>query len=127
MVRASLASEIKRIDRRSGFGHEGSFGQTGPLCDLYPCFYRAWARSGVDAQYDAASAYIKSQAHAGWTLIRSRYDDGGYSGGSTDRPDLQRLDTVVRLENGKEWLASVKERQKPPLKYEPPRLMGVTS
>jgi hypothetical protein len=35
---------------------------------------------------DAASAYIKSQAHAGWTLLRSRYDDGGYSGGSTDRP-----------------------------------------
>jgi site-specific DNA recombinase len=41
----------------------------------------------LDAQYDAASAYIRSQAHAGWTLIRSRYDDGGYSGGSTDRPD----------------------------------------
>src|SRR6266699_6088895 len=33
------------------------------------------------------SPYIKSQAHAGWALIRSRYDDGGYSGGSTDRPD----------------------------------------
>jgi hypothetical protein len=32
------------------------------------------------------------QAHAGWTLIRSRYDDGGYSGGSTDRPDLQLRD-----------------------------------
>ena len=47
--------------------------------------------SSLDAQYDAASAYIKSQAHAGWTLIRSRYDDGGYSGGSTDRPNLQRL------------------------------------
>jgi hypothetical protein len=44
--------------------------------------------NSLDAQYDAASAYIKSQAHAGWTLIRSRYDDGGYSGGSTDRPDL---------------------------------------
>jgi site-specific DNA recombinase len=43
--------------------------------------------NSLDAQYDAASAYIKSQAHAGWTLIRSRYDDGGYSGGSTDRPD----------------------------------------
>jgi len=41
--------------------------------------------NSLDAQYDAASAYIKSQAHAGWTLIRSRYDDGGYSGGSTDR------------------------------------------
>jgi DNA invertase Pin-like site-specific DNA recombinase len=48
------------------------------------------------AQYDAASAYIKSQAHAGWTLIRSRYDDGGYSGGSTDRPDLQKLLDDIR-------------------------------
>jgi site-specific DNA recombinase len=47
--------------------------------------------NSLDAQYEAASAYIKSQAHAGWTLIRSRYDDGGYSGGSTDRPDLQKL------------------------------------
>ena len=44
--------------------------------------------NSLDAQYEAASAYIKSQAHAGWTLIRSRYDDGGYSGGSTARPDL---------------------------------------
>jgi len=31
--------------------------------------------NSLDAQYDAASAYIKSQAHAGWALIRSRYDD----------------------------------------------------
>src|SRR5712671_2690405 len=36
--------------------------------------------NSLDAQYDAGSAYIKSQAHAGWNLIRSRYDDGGYSG-----------------------------------------------
>src|ERR1700694_4939146 len=48
------------------------------------------------AKYDAASAYIKSQAHAGWALIRSRYDDGGYSGGSTDRPDLQKLLDDIR-------------------------------
>src|SRR3954468_11143068 len=41
--------------------------------------------NSLDAQHDAASAYIKSQAHAGWTLIRSRYDDGGYSGGSNTR------------------------------------------
>ena len=47
--------------------------------------------NSLDAQYEAAFAYIKSQAHAGWTPIRSRYDDGGYSGGSTDRPDLQKL------------------------------------
>src|SRR3954453_1251967 len=52
--------------------------------------------NSLDAQHDAASAYIKSQAHAGWTLIRSRYDDGGYSGGSTDRPDLQRLLDDIR-------------------------------
>src|SRR5258706_15806371 len=45
--------------------------------------------NSLDAQYEAASAYIKSQAHAGWT--RSRYDDGGYSGGSTDPPDLHKL------------------------------------
>jgi DNA invertase Pin-like site-specific DNA recombinase len=47
--------------------------------------------NSLDAQYDAASAYIRSQAHAQWTLVRTRYDDGGYSGGSTDRPALQRL------------------------------------
>ena len=53
--------------------------------------------NSLDAQYDAASAYIKSQAHASdLTLIRSRYDDGGYSGGSTDRPDLQRLLEDIR-------------------------------
>src|SRR5512141_1538974 len=47
--------------------------------------------NSLDAQYDAASAYIRSQAHAHWTFVRTRYDDGGYSGGSTDRPALQRL------------------------------------
>jgi site-specific DNA recombinase len=52
--------------------------------------------NSLDAQYEAASAYIKSQAHAGWAQIRARYDDGGYSGGSTDRPDLQRLLDDIR-------------------------------
>src|SRR5262245_59800062 len=47
--------------------------------------------NSLDAQNDAAQAYIRSQAHAGWTLIRHRYDDGGFSGGSTDRPALQQL------------------------------------
>ena len=47
--------------------------------------------NSLDAQYDAAQAYIRSQAHAGWSLIRRRYDDGGFSGGSTDRPALQQL------------------------------------
>jgi DNA invertase Pin-like site-specific DNA recombinase len=52
--------------------------------------------NSLDAQYDASSAHIKSQAHAGWTLIKARYDDGGYSGGSTDRPNLQRLLEDIR-------------------------------
>ncbi|MBZ0215776.1 MAG: recombinase family protein [Fimbriimonadaceae bacterium] len=47
--------------------------------------------NSLDAQRDAAEAYVRSQAHAGWILVRTRYDDGGYSGGSTDRPALQRL------------------------------------
>src|ERR1039457_1364769 len=52
--------------------------------------------NSLDAQYEAASAYIKRQAHAGWTLIRSRYDDEGYYSGSTDRPDLQKLLDDIR-------------------------------
>ena len=47
--------------------------------------------NSLDAQYDASQAYIRSQAHAGWTMVRSKYDDGGFSGGNTDRPALQRL------------------------------------
>ena len=52
--------------------------------------------NSLDAQYDASQAYIRSQAHAGWTLVRSKYDDGGFSGGNTDRPALQRLLDDVR-------------------------------
>jgi DNA invertase Pin-like site-specific DNA recombinase len=52
--------------------------------------------NSLDAQHDAAQAYIRSQAHAGWTLLRTRYDDGGFSGGSTDRPALQQLLADVR-------------------------------
>jgi DNA invertase Pin-like site-specific DNA recombinase len=47
--------------------------------------------NSLDAQYDASQAYIRSQQHAGWTMVRSKYDDGGFSGGNTDRPALQRL------------------------------------
>ena len=47
--------------------------------------------TALDAQREASEAYIKSQAHEGWRLIRDHYDDGGYSGGSMDRPALQKL------------------------------------
>src|ERR1700723_2564253 len=52
--------------------------------------------TSLDAQHEASQAYIRSQAHAGWTLLRAKYDDGGFSGGHTDRPALQRLLADVR-------------------------------
>jgi len=47
--------------------------------------------NSLDAQREAAQAYIASQQHEGWTCLPDRYDDGGYTGGNTDRPALQRL------------------------------------
>lgn len=47
--------------------------------------------NSLDAQREAAEAYIKSQAHEGWRLRSARYDDGGFSGGSMQRPALQTL------------------------------------
>jgi site-specific DNA recombinase len=47
--------------------------------------------NSLDAQREACEAYIKSQMHEGWKLIPDHYDDGGISGASLDRPDLQRL------------------------------------
>jgi site-specific DNA recombinase len=47
--------------------------------------------NSLHAQRESCEAYIKSQRHEGWTPLSSLYDDGGYSGGSTDRPALKRL------------------------------------
>jgi DNA invertase Pin-like site-specific DNA recombinase len=47
--------------------------------------------NSLDAQREASEAYIKSQTHEGWSLVRARYDDGGFSGGSMERPALQKL------------------------------------
>jgi site-specific DNA recombinase len=52
--------------------------------------------NSLDNQREASEAYVKSQAHEGWKLIRTHYDDGGYSGGSMDRPALERLLDDVR-------------------------------
>lgn len=45
----------------------------------------------LDAQHEACAAYIASQKHEGWRPVKDRFDDGGFSGGNTDRPALQRL------------------------------------
>lgn len=47
--------------------------------------------NSLHAQREASEAYIASQRSEGWVLIRDRYDDGGISGGTLERPDLKRL------------------------------------
>jgi len=52
--------------------------------------------NSLDAQYEACSAYIASQAGLGWALRDKRYDDGGISGGHIDRPALQELISDIK-------------------------------
>ncbi|WP_366141428.1 recombinase family protein [uncultured Shimia sp.] len=47
--------------------------------------------NSLDAQHEACGAYIASQRHEGWVPDKTRYDDGGISGGTLDRPAMQRL------------------------------------
>jgi DNA invertase Pin-like site-specific DNA recombinase len=49
------------------------------------------AFNSLDAQREACAAYVLSQAGEGWIVLPGRYDDGGFSGGNTDRPALQKL------------------------------------
>ena len=47
--------------------------------------------NSLDAQRDAAEAFIRSQKHEGWKALKETYDDGGISGGHMERPGLQRI------------------------------------
>src|SRR3981189_2814832 len=47
--------------------------------------------NSLDAQREACEAYIRSQAHEGWKLVKTAYDDGGFSGGTMERPAVRRL------------------------------------
>jgi site-specific DNA recombinase len=52
--------------------------------------------NSLDAQREACEAYVTSQRHAGWVALPDMYDDGGLSGGTMERPALQRLLADVR-------------------------------
>ena len=47
--------------------------------------------NSLDAQREACEAYVTSQRHAGWIALPEMYDDGSLSGGTIERPALQRL------------------------------------
>lgn len=55
--------------------------------------------NSLDAQYEACAAYIASQRHEGWKLKSERFDDGGISGGTLERPALKRL--LLEIEAGR--------------------------
>ena len=52
--------------------------------------------NSLDAQREACEAFIASQKHEGWVALPTQYDDGGYSGGTLERPALQRLLADIR-------------------------------
>jgi site-specific DNA recombinase len=51
--------------------------------------------NSLDAQREACEAYVTSQKAEGWVALRDRYDDGGFSGGTLDRPALKQLITDI--------------------------------
>jgi DNA invertase Pin-like site-specific DNA recombinase len=79
MVDRSSASQQKRTFRCAVYTRKSS--EEGLEQDF----------NSLHAQREACEAYIASQRHEGWKLLPGRYDDGGYSGGSMERPGLQKL------------------------------------
>src|SRR5438552_6879304 len=89
-------SETVRAEKMPARGtEEGPRASTPLRCAIYT---RKSSEEGLnqefnslEAQREAAEAYIVSQRQLGWILAAERYDDGGYTGGNLDRPALQKL------------------------------------
>lgn len=56
------------------------------------------AFNSLDAQHEAISAFVASQRANGWVLLPENYEDGGFSGGNTDRPGLKKLLDDIRAD-----------------------------
>ena len=78
----------------------GTMKETAPASPTFRCaiYTRKSTEEGLeqefnslDAQREACEAFVASQRGEGWELVPDRYDDGGYSGGNTERPALKRL------------------------------------
>ena len=92
-----MGSAGSRRGQRLGANEAGP-GEAGPSPLRCAIYTRKSSEEGLDqafnsldAQREACEAYVRSQAHEGWTLIPTFYDDGGFSGGSMERPALKAL------------------------------------
>ncbi|MCV0387587.1 MAG: recombinase family protein [Nitrobacter sp.] len=89
-----------RTDRASREAGRPATGQARPVVRKLRCavYTRKSSEEGLemefnslDAQREACEAYVASQRAEGWLLVPDRYDDGGFSGGTLERPALKRL------------------------------------
>src|SRR6188474_2730377 len=95
--------ERPRLLRAQAAGH----GMTKPVTRKLRCavYTRKSTEEGLEqefnslhAQREACEAYVASQRSEGWALVREPYDDGGFSGGTLERPALKRL--LADIEEG---------------------------
>jgi CBS domain-containing protein len=73
--------------------------------------------NSLRAQREACEAFIRSQAGEGWRLVRTAYDDGGWSGGTMERPGLQHLLADIR-QPAQERLKDIYHNRLADLRYE---------
>src|SRR5262245_10766840 len=99
-MRPSRPRHPRGADRgRAESSHPGDNDRSGPARKLRCAVYtRKSSEEGLDmdfnsldAQRESCEAYIASQRAEGWVLVADRYDDGGFSGGTLERPALTRL------------------------------------
>ncbi len=86
------------MGRGNGNGKNGGNGSNKPTTIRCAIYTRKSTEEGLDAEFNSLDAqrescesYIASQRHEGWREMPDRYDDGGFSGGTMERPALKRL------------------------------------